>query len=107
MGLLRNQVTMVGQLGNDADITKFENGSMVARFSIAIGTAESNNSKSDSNAGFYRMFAWGNAAAFVNEHCPKGSKVAVTGRLVNRTYLGQDGLPKRITEVEVRQVVKF
>ena len=33
---MRNQVTMVGKLGKDADITKFENGSIVARFTKAV-----------------------------------------------------------------------
>ena len=107
MSLLRNQVTMVGQLGSDASITKLDNGSMVARFSIAVGTKLANSVEADSHSGLYRMFAWGNAAVFVTEHCSKGSKVAVTGRLVYRTFLGEDGLPKRTTEIEVRQVVKF
>jgi single-strand DNA-binding protein len=98
---MRNQVTMVGKLGKDADITKFENGSIVARFPIAVVNA----SKNDAKPNFYRMFAWGNTANFIHEFCKKGSRLAVTGRLVNRTFLGENGDPVRITEVEVRQVV--
>lgn len=89
-------------LGKDADITTFENGSIVARFPIAI---EGKDAENQSDSKFYRMFAWGNTANFIHEFCKKGSKLAVTGRLVNRTYFGKDGAPRRITEVEVRQVV--
>lgn len=97
---MRNQVTMVGRLGKDAAITKFENGSIVARFPIAV-----ENTQQEKENNFYRMFAWGNTANFIHEFCKKGSKLAVTGRLVNRTYFGKDGAPRKITEIEVRQVV--
>ncbi len=93
---------MVGRLGKDADITKFENGSIVARFPIAV---ENENAKEEKESNSYRMFAWGNTASFINEFCKKGSKLAVTGRLVSRTYFGRDGAPRKITEIEVRQVV--
>jgi single-strand DNA-binding protein len=99
--MTRNQVTLVGRLGADAAITTFENGSMVARFQLAVESA-----KKDTPI-FYRLFAWGNTAAFVNNYCRKGSKLAISGRLVNRTYVDPEGSPKKITEVEVRQVVKF
>jgi single-strand DNA-binding protein len=104
MNLLRNQVTMVGQLGKDADITTFESGAMVARFSMEVEGSEKKETKKGS---LYRMFAWGNTAVFVNQFCKKGSRLAVTGRLVTRTYFGANGSPQRITEIEVRQVVKF
>ncbi|WP_343606811.1 single-stranded DNA-binding protein [Fluviicola sp.] len=102
--MLRNQVTLVGRLGSDAAITTFENGSTVARFQFAVDRYKQ---QAESEAALYRMFAWGNTASFLTNYCRKGSKLAVSGRLVNRTYVDKDGSTKRITEVEVRQVVKF
>lgn len=102
--MLRNQVTLVGRLGSDAAITTFENGSTVARFQFAV---DGKKPQMESDAVFYRMFAWGNTASFLTNYCCKGSQLAVSGRLVNRTYVDKDGSTKRITEVEVRQVVKF
>lgn len=106
---MRNQVTMVGRLGKDAAITKFENGSIVARFPIAVEqgrkTLSAEAPDSPPKANFYSMFAWGNTANFINEFCKKGSKLAVTGRLVSRTYFGRNGSPVKVTEIEVRQVV--
>lgn len=103
--MLRNQVTLVGRLGSDATITTFENGSMVARFQFVMDRQEKK-VESDTVA-FYRMFAWGNTASFLTNYCRKGNQLAVSGRLVNRTYVDRDGSTKRVTEVEVRQVVKF
>lgn len=104
---MRNQVTMVGRLGKDAAITKFENGSIVARFPIAVEKDGKKLTEADPQpkANFYSMFAWGNTANFINEFCKKGSKLAVTGRLVSRTYFGKNGAPMKVTEIEVRQVV--
>lgn len=103
--MLRNQVTLVGRLGSDATITTFENGSMVARFQFDV-EPQMKKVESESNV-LYRMFAWGNTANFLTHYCRKGNKMAVSGRLVNRTYIDKEGRAQRITEVEVRQVVKF
>lgn len=106
--MLRNQVTLVGQLGNDARITTFENGAIVARFNMEINKKQTKaDDSTEVEKMFYRLFAWGNTAQFVNNYCRKGNKVAVTGKLVNRTYVDEHGVTKRVTEVEVRQVVKF
>jgi len=103
--MLRNQVTLVGRLGSDASITTFENGSMVARFQFTVDD-QLKKAEPEPKA-LYRMFAWGNTASFLTNYCRKGNKLAVSGRLVNRTYVDKEGRAKRITEVEVRQVVKF
>jgi len=105
---LRNQVTIVGNIGNPAQITTYENGSKVARFSVGIQRKR----KSDKNqpgleSDWYRMFAWGNTAEFVQRYCDKGNKVAITGRLVSRTYISPGGSPQKITEIEVRQVIRL
>lgn len=102
--MIRNQVTMVGLLGNDAEFTTFENGSKVARFSIALLSSDKSNKN---KVNLQRMFAWGNTAEFLNQYCKKGHKLAISGRLVYRTFLSTTGLPQKITEVEVREVVKF
>lgn len=103
--MLRNQVTLVGRLGSDATITTFENGSMVARFQFDVDP-QTERVKTEAHV-LYRMFAWGNTASFLTNYCRKGNKMAVSGRLVNRTYIDKEGRAQRITEVEVRQVVKF
>jgi single-strand DNA-binding protein len=102
MHSLRNQVTIVGDFGRDPQITTFESGAMVARFSVEI---ESVRKKIRDRSEQFRMFAWGRTAEFVNQFCNEGKRVAVTGRLVNRTYMSPQGELRRVTEVEVRQVV--
>jgi single-stranded DNA-binding protein len=44
-------------------------------------------------------------AEFIEKYSEKGKKVAIHGRLVNRSYLSQSGIKKSITEVELRQII--
>ena len=44
-------------------------------------------------------------AQFVEEYAEKGKKVAIHGRLVNRTYLNKEGKKRSITEVELRHII--
>jgi len=105
---LRNQVTIVGNMWSDAEITTYENGAKVARFSVEIErTRKSPQGKAQKTSEQYRMFAWGTTAEFVQRYCDKGNKVAISGRLVNRTYVSPAGYPNKVTEIEVRQVIRF
>jgi len=104
MQSLRNQVTLVGNFGNDTQVTTFENGAMVARFSLGMDAPQLK-TEDTGNRKKLRMFAWGNTADFINRFCGSGKRVAITGRLVNRTYFNPQGVLRKVTEVEVRQVV--
>lgn len=95
---MKNQVTLIGKMGSDAQVTQFENGSKVARFSLAINS-------SDKKAEWHKLFAWGNLAQFIENFGAKGKQIAISGKLVQRTFINQQGLKQNITEVEVRQVI--
>jgi single-strand DNA-binding protein len=103
---LRNHITLVGNIGTNAEITNFDNGNKVARFSIATdNTFRANNGKIKSDTEWHRVFAWGNMAQFIEQYAEKGKKVAIHGRLVNRTYLNQEGIKRSVTEVELRHII--
>jgi single-strand DNA-binding protein len=103
---LRNHVTLVGNMGMNAEITSFENGNKVARFSLAT---DKNYKKKDGqvekNTEWHRVFAWGNMAQFIENYGEKGKPLAIHGRLVNRTYLSKEGKQRNITEVEIKHII--
>ncbi|MBL1281327.1 MAG: single-stranded DNA-binding protein [Fluviicola sp.] len=103
MQAVRNHITLIGNMGADAQITNFENGGKVARFTIATNKYAGKNKKDD--AEWHRVFAWGNLAKFIESYGEKGKQLAIHGRLVNRTYLAKNGEPRKITEVEVKHVI--
>lgn len=104
--MIRNHITLIGNIGTKAEITNFENGSKVARFGLATDKSfRANNGKMKSTTEWHRVFAWGNMARFIEDYGEKGKKVAIHGRLVNRTYLNKDGAKRNVTEVEIRQII--
>ncbi|OFZ32167.1 MAG: hypothetical protein A3D92_19740 [Bacteroidetes bacterium RIFCSPHIGHO2_02_FULL_44_7] len=103
MQTLKNHVTLIGNMGDVAQITNFDNGGKVARFSLATDSYGQNKKKS--NPEWHRVFAWGNMAQFIEHYGKKGKQLAIHGRLVNRTYLSKTGEERKVTEVEVQHLI--
>jgi single-strand DNA-binding protein len=98
---MRNQITLIGNMGENAKVTNFENGGKVARFNLATPSPV----KGKDTAEWHKLFAFGNIAQFIENFGGKGKRIAITGKIVNRTYLSKDGTPRKVTEVEVRNVI--
>lgn len=106
MTTIRNHVTLIGNMGTDAQITNFENGNKVVRFNLATDKEfRANNGKTKKETEWHRVFAWGNVAQFIEKFGEKGKKVAIHGRLVTRTYLNPDGIQRSVTEIEIRHIL--
>jgi single-strand DNA-binding protein len=104
--MIRNHITLIGNIGKNTQITNFENGKKVARFNLAINKQYRSNSGSvKSEVEWHNIFAWGNMANFIEEYAEKGKRVAVHGKLVNRNYLDKNGNKKQITEIELKNII--
>jgi single-strand DNA-binding protein len=103
MQTIKNHITLIGNMGDDAQITNFDNGGKVARFNLATNKYSSKNNSMTTD--WHRIFAWGNLAQFIEQYGKKGKQLAVHGRLVSRTYLNKEGKQLRVTEVEVKHVI--
>ncbi|MEI8192562.1 MAG: single-stranded DNA-binding protein [Flavobacteriia bacterium] len=103
---MNNYVTIVGSISRNPKITEFENGNKVARFAITTPKVyRKNDGKYTSKLDWHRVFAWGNMASFVHENAELGKKVAIHGRVVQRTYLDKEGKKQSLTELELRQII--
>jgi single-strand DNA-binding protein len=103
---LRNHVTLVGNMGMNAEITSFDNGNKVARFSLATDkNYKTKDGQVEKNTEWHRVFAWGNMAQFIENYGEKGKPLAIHGRIVNRTYLSKEGKQRNITEVEIKHII--
>lgn len=100
---VRNHITLIGNMGADAQITNFDNGSKVARFNLATNSYKDKSPERETE--WHRVFAWGDMAKFIENYGEKGKQLAIHGRLVNRTYLNKEGIQRKVTEVEVKHVI--
>jgi single-strand DNA-binding protein len=106
MKIQKNHVTLIGNIGTLAQVTNFDNGNKVARFKVS--TQKLHRSSAGSfmlKKEWHRIFAWGNLARFIESYAENGKRVAIHGRIVNRTYVNRGGLKRKISEVELRSIV--
>lgn len=102
MNTLRNKVSLIGRLGGQPEITKFESGSQVARMSLATNERFKDKSGewADSTQ-WHHIVAWGKQVDRIAKTLAKGTEVVIEGRLVNRSYETKTGEKRYMTEVEM------
>lgn len=100
-------ITVVGNLTGDPELRFTPNGAAVANFTVAstprVFDRQSNEWK-DGDTLFMRCSLWREAAENVAESLTKGTRVIVTGRLVQRSYETREGEKRTVVEVQVDEV---
>ncbi len=106
MNALRNKVLLIGNLGQDPEVTENENGSKRARFSVATNETFRNTAgEKVTETQWHQVVAWGKLADIVANYLVKGKEVAVEGKLIHRQYDGEDGQRKYVTEVRCNELL--
>ena len=63
MSTLKNKVQLIGNVGNEPEITNLESGKKVAKFSIATNEFYKNsNGEKEQNTQWHNVVAWGKIA---------------------------------------------
>ncbi|MCD6093247.1 MAG: single-stranded DNA-binding protein [Candidatus Omnitrophica bacterium] len=100
-----NRVFVGGNLTRDPELRYTPQGSSVVNFSIAINrTYTTQTGERKEEVEFVRIVVWGKQAETCSRYLTKGSSVLVEGRLSSRSWEGQDGLKRTVTEVIARRV---
>jgi single-strand DNA-binding protein len=95
-----NKVFLVGRLTRNPELRHTTTNKAVCAFGLAtnrVRTAETGEKQEE--ADFHRIVAWDKLAEVCNQYLKKGRMIHVEGRLQNRTYTGQDGIEKYMTEI--------
>lgn len=106
MNALKNKVQLIGRLGAKSEIKTTANGKVFTRISLA--THESyTNAKGERvrETTWHNLIAWGKTAEIIHKYTDKGTEIAVEGKLVNREYVGKDGIKRQATEIQVNEVL--
>ncbi|HOZ41730.1 MAG TPA: single-stranded DNA-binding protein [Flavobacteriales bacterium] len=100
MNTLKNKVNLIGNLGALPQVREVAQGRKVARMTVATHNSYRNASgERVTNTQWHTVVAWGRTAEQVERLLEKGSPLALEGRLVHRTYDGQDGTKRTVTEI--------
>ena len=100
-----NQVVLVGNLTGHVELRYTQSGVAVAKFTVAVARKERHNGQwQDVTDGFFRCTAWRQVADNAAQSFRKGSRVIVSGRLVQRTFETEDGSRRTAIEIQVQHL---
>ena len=109
MGFSVNKITIVGNLGRDAETRETSNGVSVTNFSVVT-----EHSYKDKDGNWQSTSNWHNCVAFdlsdwIKERLRKGTTIYLEGRVSNTTYDDKEGIKKYKSEVVVdkRIIIPF
>ncbi|MDD6878811.1 MAG: single-stranded DNA-binding protein [bacterium] len=93
-----NKVFLIGRLTRDPELRYTSNNTPVATFSLAVNRNYSNQN-GEREADFINIVVWRKQAENVKNYIKQGSQIAIDGRIQTRSYDGEDGKKRYITEV--------
>ncbi len=100
-----NKVILLGNLGKDPIVKKFDNGRAVATFSLA--TSEKYKDKTGNQVTkteWHNIVAWSPLAEIAERFLKKGQQVYLEGKIETREYTDKDGIARRTSEIVAREM---
>lgn len=100
-----NVVAIIGRMVKDPELKTTNSGKSVCSFRIANDSGYKDAS-GQSQTNWLDVTAWGKTSEFVCKYFPKGSLIAIDGRLQTRQYQDKNGQNRTTVEI-VAQNVSF
>ena len=97
-----NKVILLGRLGGDPEIRVSQDGTKIARFSIATGETwkDKNTNEKKERTDWHRIVIFSpGLSEIVEKFLKKGSLIYLEGQIRSRKYTDQAGVEKTTTEV--------
>ncbi len=106
MSTLKNKVQLIGNVGNEPEITTLDSGKTIAKFSIATNEFYKNSDgEKQQNTQWHNIVAWGKIAGIVEKYVGKEKEVAIEGKLTSRSYETKEGEKRHVTEVVANEIL--
>jgi single-strand DNA-binding protein len=99
-----NQVTLMGNLTKDPEVSTTPGGQVVGKFSLALNRSYKVDNEWKESTDYVDIVCWGNLAERNKEYLSKGRPVLVSGRIQSRSW-EQDGQKRSKVEVVASDVV--
>ena len=93
-----NKIILIGRLTRDPELRYTPNGAAVCSFTLAVDRPFTNQGGTR-EADFINIVVWNKAGENCAKYLSKGRQTAVEGRLQIRSYEGNDGQKRYVTEV--------
>ena len=108
MKSITNRVQLIGHVGQDPEIQIMEDGSKLAKFSMATNEKFLNaQGEKVEKTHWHRVSFWNRAADLVEQYVTKGSHVAIEGKLTTRSWEDDHGVKHFRHEIVGRELMLF
>jgi single-strand DNA-binding protein len=96
-----NKVIVIGRLTRDIELKYTPAGTPVASFSIANNYSYKSGNEKKEQVSYFDCTAWSKSAEILEQYVKKGHKIAIEGRLTQRSWQDQDGKNRSKIEITV------
>jgi single-strand DNA-binding protein len=105
MTTLRNNVQLIGRLGNEPEVRTFESGKKMATFTLATSEVYYNNQgEKVEETQWHNIVVWGKKVDVVENYVKKGQEIALQGKIQTRSY-DKEGEKRYITEINLNELL--
>ena len=94
-----NKIILIGRLTKNPELKYTSGGTSVCGFSIANNKTFTKDGEKKEQVSFFNCVAWAKTGEVIAEYCKKGNRVAIDGRLQQRSWENSEG--KKIYAVEI------
>ena len=100
-----NQVNLIGNVGSDPEVRSLENGTAVAKFSLATNESyRDRDGNRQTKTEWHKIICWGKLAEVAETYFKKGTKLRITGKIKTRSWEDKNGGADRyITEIHTTE----
>ena len=95
-----NRVFMIGRLTKDPELRYTQGGASIASFSLASNRSYTVQNEKKEDVSFFACVAWGKLGELIAQHCKKGERIGIEGRLQQRSW-EKDGQKRSTVEIVV------
>ena len=98
-----NKLFIIGNLTRDPELRTMPDGRSVCNFTVAVNRVVRGQKITE----YFRVSCWEKQADNAMKYLAKGRKVAVTGPVTGRAYMGSDGQPKVSLEIQRPEEIEY
>jgi single-strand DNA-binding protein len=100
-----NKVMLIGNVGKDPEVTTLENGSKVAKFTLATSERYTDKSgQKQERTEWHNIVAWGPQADVIEKYVAKGKQLYIEGQIRSRSW-EQEGVKRYATDINLSSFV--
>lgn len=100
-----NRAELIGNLTRDPELRYTPTGAAVCTLGIATNRTYVSDGEKKEEVDFHRLVAWNKLAELCSQLLKKGNRVFISGRLQNRSWEGQDGQTRNVTEIVIEDMI--